>query len=102
MDNFICDLQGIYWLIIWVVILIGSFDIGRNQQIIQVMREWSDLEARYKKMKKTDEKGAEAFKKEMTSRFQKTVRSLQAISNGKALIKEKILILLVFDFRSLR
>ncbi|CAG9535538.1 unnamed protein product [Cercopithifilaria johnstoni] len=46
-------------------------------KINKVMREWSDLEARYKKMKKTDEKGAEAFKKEMTSRFQKTVASLE-------------------------
>uniref|UniRef100_A0AAF5PH76 A4_EXTRA domain-containing protein n=2 Tax=Wuchereria bancrofti TaxID=6293 RepID=A0AAF5PH76_WUCBA len=46
-------------------------------RINKVMREWSDLEARYKKMKKTDEKGAEAFKKEMTSRFQKTVTSLE-------------------------
>lgn len=43
------------------------------------MREWSDLETRYKKMKKTDEKGAEAFKKEMTSRFQKTVRLFRTI-----------------------
>lgn len=42
------------------------------------MREWSDLEARYKKMKKTDEKGAEAFKQEMTSRFQKTVCSMNS------------------------
>ncbi|KAM3726243.1 Amyloid-beta-like protein [Dirofilaria immitis] len=46
-------------------------------KINKVMREWSDLEARYKKMKKTDEKGAEAFKNEMTSRFQKTVASLE-------------------------
>ncbi|OZC05444.1 hypothetical protein X798_07584, partial [Onchocerca flexuosa] len=46
-------------------------------KINKVMREWSDLEARYKKMRKTDEKGAEAFKKEMTSRFQKTVASLE-------------------------
>uniref|UniRef100_A0A915PSW0 A4_EXTRA domain-containing protein n=1 Tax=Setaria digitata TaxID=48799 RepID=A0A915PSW0_9BILA len=46
-------------------------------KINKVMREWSDLEKRYKKMKKTDEKGAEAFKKEMTSRFQKTVASLE-------------------------
>ncbi|VDN26089.1 unnamed protein product [Gongylonema pulchrum] len=46
-------------------------------KINKVMREWSDLETRYKKMKKTDEKGAEAFKREMTSRFQKTVASLE-------------------------
>ncbi|VDM99135.1 unnamed protein product, partial [Thelazia callipaeda] len=46
-------------------------------KINKVMREWSDLEARYKKMKKADEKGAETFKKEMSSRFQKTVASLE-------------------------
>ena len=40
------------------------------------MREWSELEERYKQMEKKDAKGAEIYKNEMTSRFQKTV-SLQ-------------------------
>uniref|UniRef100_A0A9J2PAN7 A4_EXTRA domain-containing protein n=1 Tax=Ascaris lumbricoides TaxID=6252 RepID=A0A9J2PAN7_ASCLU len=52
-------------------------DKKHRAKIDKVMREWSDLEARYKKMKQTDEKGAEAFKLEMTARFQKTVASLE-------------------------
>ncbi|VDK43353.1 unnamed protein product [Anisakis simplex] len=52
-------------------------DKKHRAKIDKVMREWSDLEARYKKMKQTDQKGAEAFKLEMTSRFQKTVASLE-------------------------
>jgi hypothetical protein len=41
------------------------------------MREWSDLESRYQAMKTNDPKNAESFKKEMTSRFQKTVAALE-------------------------
>lgn len=38
------------------------------------MREWAELDTRYKAMKEKDPKRADAFKQEMTTRFQKTVR----------------------------
>lgn len=41
------------------------------------MKEWGELEARYKKMAEKDAKGAEAFKAEMTNRFQRTVAALE-------------------------
>ncbi|CAJ0933517.1 unnamed protein product, partial [Mesorhabditis belari] len=48
-----------------------------RDKINKVMKEWSELEGRYKKMTQKDSKGAEAFKAEMTNRFQKTVASLE-------------------------
>jgi len=41
------------------------------------MREWAELDNRYKAMKEKDPKRADAFKQEMTTRFQKTVAALE-------------------------
>ncbi|CAJ0578915.1 unnamed protein product, partial [Mesorhabditis spiculigera] len=48
-----------------------------RDKLNKVMNEWNELEGRYKKMATKDAKGAEAFKAEMTNRFQKTVGSLE-------------------------
>jgi hypothetical protein len=41
------------------------------------MHEWEELDKRYAAMAKKDPKGANAFKSEMTTRFHKTVASLE-------------------------
>ncbi|MFH4983789.1 hypothetical protein AB6A40_010498 [Gnathostoma spinigerum] len=46
-------------------------------KVNKVMREWSELVARYKKMNETDPKGAEVFMREMTARYRKTIASLE-------------------------
>lgn len=43
----------------------------------QVITEWSELFERYNKMKEKDPKGAEEYKREMTTRFRKTVNSIE-------------------------
>jgi amyloid beta A4 protein len=45
--------------------------------VLQVMKDWSDLEERYQDMRTNDPKGADEFKKRMTQRFQKTVQALE-------------------------
>ena len=42
-----------------------------RSKIDEVMKEWSELEARYNQMKNKDPKGADRFKASMTNRFQK-------------------------------
>jgi len=46
-------------------------------RITRVMDDWSKLEDRYQAMRESDPKGAEEFKKTVTLRFQKTVKSLE-------------------------
>ncbi|CAD6190653.1 unnamed protein product [Caenorhabditis auriculariae] len=52
-------------------------DSRHRNKIDKVMKQWADLEARYTEMKTKDPSGAEKFKEQMTSRFQKTVASLE-------------------------
>lgn len=52
-------------------------DERHRQKVAKVMREWSELEARYQTMKTKDPRHAEEFKKQMTERFQKTVAALE-------------------------
>jgi len=46
-------------------------------KVTKVITEWSELFERYNKMKLKDPEGAEKYKSEMTSRFRKTVASLE-------------------------
>ena len=48
-----------------------------RKKVTKVITEWSDLFERYNKMKETDPKGAEEYKREMTARFRKTVAALE-------------------------
>ncbi|XP_014669092.1 PREDICTED: amyloid beta A4 protein-like [Priapulus caudatus] len=48
-----------------------------RSKVTKVMKEWAELEDRYQDMKKNDPNAAETFKKEMTTRFQKTVEALE-------------------------
>ena len=50
------------------------FTHSSQKSIIQVMKDWSDLEERYQDMRSEDPTSAEDFKKAMTERFQKTVQ----------------------------
>ena len=47
------------------------------------MKDWSDLEAKYQEMRAKDVSAAEAFKKQMTERFQKTVQALEEESQAE-------------------
>lgn len=48
-----------------------------RKKVTKVITEWSELFERYNKMKATDPKGAEEYKREMTARFRKTVAALE-------------------------
>uniref|UniRef100_A0A914XLA2 E2 domain-containing protein n=1 Tax=Plectus sambesii TaxID=2011161 RepID=A0A914XLA2_9BILA len=48
-----------------------------REKVAKVMREWSELDNRYKTMKEKDPKHADEFKQDMTARFQKTVAALE-------------------------
>ena len=54
-----------------------SLDETHRDKVTKVMKEWSELEEHYQEMRLKDPKGAEAFKKKMTARFQKTVEALE-------------------------
>ena len=41
------------------------------------MKDWSELEDRYQDLHASDSKGAEEFKRKMTNRFQKLVKSME-------------------------
>jgi hypothetical protein len=45
--------------------------------VTKVITQWSELFERYNKMKETDQKGAEDYKREMTAKFRKTVAALE-------------------------
>lgn len=63
--------------------LIYYFESITNNDILQVMKDWSDLEERYQDMRTSDPKAAEEFKKRMTQRFQRTVQSLEDEGNAE-------------------
>ncbi|KHJ44235.1 amyloid A4 extracellular domain protein [Trichuris suis] len=48
-----------------------------HQKVAKVMKEWSELDSRYSKMKMKEPAYAEKFKEEMSARFQKTVAALE-------------------------
>ncbi|KAI6215908.1 Beta-amyloid-like protein [Aphelenchoides besseyi] len=48
-----------------------------RSKVAKVITEWSELFERYSRMKEKDPKGAETYKTEMTTRFRKTVASLE-------------------------
>jgi amyloid beta A4 protein len=48
-----------------------------RKKVTKVITEWSELFERYNKMKDKDPKGAEEYKREMTSKFRRTVASLE-------------------------
>jgi amyloid beta A4 protein len=54
-----------------------SWSLKSVMIVLQVMKDWSDLEERYQDMRTNDPKGADEFKKRMTQRFQKTVQALE-------------------------
>jgi len=54
-----------------------SLEETHRDKITKVMKEWSELEEHYQEMRLKDPKGAESFKKKMTTRFQKTVEALE-------------------------
>ncbi|CDW55973.1 APP N and APP E2 and APP amyloid and APP Cu bd do main containing protein [Trichuris trichiura] len=48
-----------------------------HRKVAKVMKEWSELDSRYSKMKIKEPAYAEKFKEEMSARFQKTVAALE-------------------------
>lgn len=48
-----------------------------RNKVTKVITEWSELFERYNKMKEKDPKGAEDYKREMTTRFRKTVTAIE-------------------------
>merc|ERR1712025_1269219 len=59
------------------------FEERHRQKVSKVMKDWSDLEDRYKEMREEDQESAESFKKQMTERFQKTVQALEEESSAE-------------------
>jgi len=59
------------------------FEERHRQKVSKVMKDWSDLEDRYKEMREEDSETAETFKKQMTERFQKTVQALEEESSAE-------------------
>jgi len=59
------------------------FEERHRAKVSKVMKDWSDLEERYQEMRASDPAQAEDFKKQMTSRFQKTVQALEEESSAE-------------------
>lgn len=49
-----------------------------REKVSKIMKEWSELEARYQELRKKDQHGADQFKGRMTHRFQSTVDAVEA------------------------